>query len=327
MSRRQVVGVLDVGTTKIVALLAEIGPNGQPIIKGFGECPTLGIRKGVVVDKTALSKSMARAMTLAKTMAGETVKAVYVSFPSYGSLTSELELTDEDLIQCVMLNDLDIKQVVVSTVAAAEAVLTETDRRLGTFFMDLGGTTTGLAVFDQGNLIYADSLPIGSEHITSDLAVCLRTTLGEAKRVKQELGLENPSPELDLEITGIGGQETRKVPVSTAVAVMQSRVQEILEMALQRVEHCYRLESLSGGVVLTGGGALLKGIINRVRSQLGLPQVKLGSVNNGGKLLPAEWTGPGYASSMGLLIYGTKRDSRRSENLFGWRGVLARRLK
>lgn len=325
MAQRQVVGALDVGTTKVVAVLAEVGPNGYPIIKGIGECHTLGVRKGTVLDKTALSKSMSRAMALAQTIAGKTVESVYASFPSYHSLTGELEVADETLAECVMLAGLGIKQLVASTVAAAEAVLNGTDKKLGTVLMDLGGTTTGLAVFDQGKLVYAHSLPVGSEHITSDLALCLRTTLGEAERVKRCLGLESSSPGTHLEVNGVGGHGTRRVSASAAGAIIQSRVQEIVELAYQQVKGFCRLESLSGGLILTGGGALLKGIIDRVGSQFYLPQVKLGSTTIGGKPLPREeWTCPGYASSVGLAIYGSKRDSRRPGILPGWRGVLAR---
>jgi len=321
LARRQVIGGLDVGTTKVIAVIAEVGPNGYPIIKGLGECPVVGIRKGTVFDEETLIHSMAQAVRLAENGAAQKVQSFYVSFPVFYGSTDQLEIFDENLASCVIRAGLEIKELVFPAVALAEAVLTDTDKNLGTVLMDIGGTTTGLAVFDQGKCIYTKSLPVGSYHITSDLAVGLRTTISEAERVKCALGLVADS-KMTLDISGISGQAARKVPATVAVDIIKYRVVEILELARQKLKDFCRLESLSGGFILTGGGALLKGLQEMVAKEFSMP-VKPGSTRKAG-IPREEWTGSAYASAVGLMIYAAKRDSRRLEVLSGWRGVIAR---
>lgn len=323
MSRRRTVAGLDIGTTKIVAVIAEVGPNGFPLIIGFGESPTVGVRRGTVFDSVALSKSIVHAVELAQGMAKESVKGVFTAFPGTDSLTGELEIIDEKLAQSVMSAGLAIIDTVHPAVASAETLLTETDKKLGTVLIDLGGTTTGLAVFDQGELMYTHSVPVGSEHITSDLAVCLRTTLGEADRVKRTLGLASPEPDLIMEVANLTGNGKRNISGIIAVDIIRSRIKEILELAYHEINNTYRLESLSGGLILTGGGASLKDVLNLAVTQFSLSRVTIGST---GKVAVSQegLDGPGYISSVGLVIYGAKRSSGRLGDLSGWRGVLAR---
>ncbi|AEF95169.1 cell division protein FtsA [Desulfotomaculum nigrificans CO-1-SRB] len=323
MARRQVVVAgLDIGTTKVVAVIAEIGPNGYPMIKGIGECPTVGVRKGTVSDVEALSKSINNAVKSAQDLAGETIQSVWVAFPVANSLTGTLEFFDGQLVNSVRLAGLNIVEMVPSVVASAEAVLTDTDKNLGTVLMDMGGTTTGLAVFDRGQLVWSHYLPVGSEHITTDLAVCLRTTIGEAERVKQSLGLQYPEQNKILQVPGVNGQGIKKVPGVTAVEIIQSRVQEILELAQQELSRFDRSASLPGGLIITGGGALLTGLLEFTGNALAM-QVKLGSTARVG-VPREEWTGPAYASAIGLAIYSAKRRSRRLDQVSGWRKILAR---
>ncbi|MDO7788001.1 cell division protein FtsA [Desulforamulus aquiferis] len=323
MSRRRTVAGLDIGTTKIVAVIAEVGPNGYPIITGFGESPAIGVRRGKVYDSFALGKSIAHAVELAQDMTKELVKEVYITFPTSDSLTGEFEIIDESLAQCVVNAGLTIIETVHSAIASAEKLLTETDRKLGSVLIDLGGTTTGLAVYDQGELIYSHTIPIGSEHITSDLAVCLRTTLGEAERVKRTLGISYPEPEVILEISNLTGNGIRSISGTVAVDIIKSRVKEILELCYHDLKKNCRFEALSGGLVFTGGGTLLKDFLSLAHSQFPFSRITIGP-SGGSKPSQEGLDGPGYTSSVGLVIYGAKRSSSRLEDHSGWRGVLAR---
>ncbi|SHF42571.1 cell division protein FtsA [Desulforamulus putei] len=323
MARRHIVGGLDIGTTKVVSVIAEVSPNGYPVIKGLGECPTLGVRKGVVVDKASLGKSIAHAVGLSQAMAGETISEFYGSFPVVSQLTGTLQITDEQLSESIAMAGVKILQVIPSVIASGEAVLTDTHKKIGTVLMDLGGAVTGLAVFDQGVPVYTHSLPIGSEHITSDLAVCLRTSISEGDRIKRSLGLIEPDPASTLEISGVGGHERRKVPAGAARDIIKSRIQEIFELAHQELSQHFRLASLTGGFILTGGGSLLKGVLDLAISQMNCCKVAVGSPAKVG-IPREEWTSPVYASAIGLVLYGAKRSTRRSGRLSGWREVLDR---
>lgn len=323
MARRHIVGGLDIGTTKVVAIIAEVGPNGYPIIKGLGESPTVGIRKGVVFDKDTFSKSMAHAVWLSQTMANENLNSFYVTYPVTNQSTGKIDLINEDLVECIRLAGLKIEEMLPSVVASAEALLTDTDKELGTVLMDIGGTTTGLMVYNQGLPVYENYLAAGSEHITSDLAVCLHTTMSEGERIKQSLGLIIPATDDFLEISSVGGQIKRNLPARSAIDIIKSRVVEILDLTHQELRSFCRLDSLAGGMIMTGGGSLLKGLLDTAKSQFPFSKVAMGVTSKAG-VPREEWASPAYTSSVGLVVYAAKRSSRRLGRLSGWREVLDR---
>lgn len=320
MARRHMIGGLDIGTTKVVSVIAEVNPNGHPVIKGLGECPTLGVRKGVVADKYSLSKSIAHAVELSQAMAGECANVFYVAFP-FRQLVGQPEILDEQLVESITMAGVEIQEIIPSVIASGEAILTDTHKKIGTLLMDLGGAVTGLAVFEQGLPVYTHVLAVGVGHITSDLAVCLRTSISEGERLMRTLGLAAPEPGCIFEISSVGGHETRKVPASTVRDIIQSRVQEIFELAHQEISREFRPESLAGGLVLTGGGALLKEISEFAASQMQGIKVADGSHRKVG-MTREEWASPVYASAIGLLLHGAKRNPRLSGRLSGWREVL-----
>lgn len=321
MARRQFIGGLDIGTTKIVAVVAEISPSGYPLVKGLGECAAIGIRKGSVTDGASLSKVIDQALKEAQAMAGEQVESVYVASHIVKQLTDQYNIVDEKLTESIKMLGLNIQETLPAIVASAQAVLTDTQKNIGTVLVDIGGTITEIAVFDQGLPRYTATLNVGCDHITSDLAVCLRTSISEGERIKRMLGLEKTEPQLQLEVSSVGGHEKRKVPAGAALDIIHSRVQEIFELIQRELNYQFRLEALAGGLVLTGGGALLRNVVEYANSQLNLAKVEIG--------LPAklsapkeQWQSPVYASSLGLVMYGAQKSSRRSERLSGWRGVI-----
>ncbi|ABO49222.1 cell division protein FtsA [Desulforamulus reducens MI-1] len=321
MARRHFIGGLDIGTTKIVSVIAEISPSGYAMVKGLGECPTLGIRKGLVTDIVSFSKVIDQAVRLSEKMANVKVRSFFVTASAFRQLADQYHMIDEKLAESMQRVGLELVKMVPSVLASAEAVLTDTDKNIGTVLVDMGGTITEVAVFDQGLPIYISSLPVGCEHITSDLAVCLRTSISEGERIKRLLGMQTLEQKKDLEVSSVGGHEQRKVPVNAAMDIIHSRVQEIFELIHKELTQKYRLESLPGGLVLTGGGSLLKDIVNYANSQMNFFKVELGSPSKVG-VSKEEWLNPSYASSLGLVMYGAKNNSRRLERLSGWRDVL-----
>ncbi|GAB6158886.1 hypothetical protein JCM39194_20860 [Desulfotomaculum varum] len=322
MARKHIIGGLDIGTTKVVSVIAEANLHGNPVIKGWGECAALGIRKGVVIDKTSLGKSIAHAVGLAQAMAGLNIKEFYCSLPVVSQLAGTCEITDVQLLEAIAMAGVTIRQVFSSVVASAEAILNHTHKHIGTVIIDLGGALTGLAVYDQGELVLSRLLPVGSEHITSDLALCLRTSISEGERIKRSLGLLRPDSSTTLTISGVAGRANRTVSACTASDIIKSRSQEIFELVYQALSQHVRLTSLTGGVILTGGGSLLKGIVDLAACQMNCPV----AVGHPVKLAMSqeEWASPVYASVLGMVLCGAKGSTRRTGNQFGWREVINR---
>lgn len=318
MARRQVVGGLDIGTTKVVAVIAEVSPGGYPVLIGLGECSTIGLRKGNIVDSAALSKSIVQAVNLAKEMAGEEVKDFFLCSPLIDQRAEDL---DKSLKESIELAGLHIVEGLPAVIASAEAILSDTDKQIGTILIDFGGATTGVAVFDQGFPVHTFSLAVGSEHISSDLAVCLHTSISEGERIKHTIGLVGADTGIDLEIPSVGGHEVKKVPASAAREIIQSRVQEIFELVQQELVQHFRLETLTGGLILGGGGSLLKGLLDLIAMQMQISKVVIGLPRKL-SVPKEEWISPEYVSVFGLVIYGAKRSSRRSIRSMGWRKIL-----
>ncbi|GAB6181897.1 hypothetical protein JCM14036_32160 [Desulfotomaculum defluvii] len=321
MARRYYIGGLDIGTTKIVAVVAEISPSGCAVVKGLGESTTIGIRKGSVTDSVSLSKVIEQAVKESQDMAGVKMDSVYVASQVVRQLTDQYNIVDEKLTESIKMAGLEVEEIVPAIIASAHAVLTDTQKNIGTVLVDIGGSITDIAVFDQGLLKYTVALNVGCDHISSDLAVCLRTSISEGERIKRMVGLEKTEPQSYLEVSSLGGHEKRKVPTNTAIDIIHSRVQEIFELIHKELNHQFRLKALAGGLVLTGGGALLRNIVKYANLQLNLSKVEIGIPAKMG-VPKEEWNSPTYASSFGLVMYGAQRSSRRSERLSGWREVI-----
>ncbi|MEW8958287.1 MAG: cell division protein FtsA, partial [Moorella sp. (in: firmicutes)] len=198
--------------------------------------------------------------------------------------------------------------LVLNPLASAEAVLQPAEKELGTVVVDIGGGTTEIAVFSEGSLWYASVLPIGSEHITSDLAVGLRTPLSQAEVIKKEHGcvsMEGINENETVEVQVVGGKEKKRVPRKMLAAIIEPRVEEIFTLVRREIENANFQGLLPGGVVLTGGGALLEGIARLAGAVLAMP-VRLGWPENSGGLGDMV-ASPAYATAVGLVTYGSIR--------------------
>jgi len=184
----------------------------------------------------------------------------------------------QNLLRCVYRAGLAVEDVVLAPLAAAEAVLTHDQRELGVGLVDLGAGTTGVAVFDAAGLQHVAVLPVGGDHITGDLAVGLRSPLGRAEALKVAYGLASEGPEPQGQ-EGLGQPEQPERPEQSrrgvnprAVAgIVGPRVQEILYLVDQVLRQSGRRNLLGGGVVVTGGGALLRGLVPAMEEALELP--------------------------------------------------------
>ena len=175
---------------------------------------------------------------------------------------------------------------------------------LGATVIDMGGGTTGMAVFADGQLLHTAILPVGGQHVTQDIARMLSAPLTQAERLKTLYGSVQPSPDDDREmltIRQVGEPEHAilKVPRQAVVGIIIPRLEETFEMVRERLD---ALGTVAGNrVVLTGGASQLQGVRELASSVLGRP-VRLGrpAMPRG---LPETAAGPGFATALGLVAW------------------------
>ncbi len=209
---------------------------------------------------------------------------------------------------------LSIAGLAVAAYAAGRATLVEDELNLGVTVVDMGGATTSIAVFQDGQLIHADVLPVGGHHITKDLASGLSTTIAHAERLKTLYGSALASVWDDREMIAIpllgerGADTVQKVPRSMLTGIIRPRLEETLEMVRDRLAACPAARSAGRRVVLSGGASQLTGVremaalILERNVRLGFPQGLPG--------LPEAARTPAFAVAVGLLNYALKPDLR-----------------
>jgi cell division protein FtsA len=216
-----------------------------------------------------------------------------------------------NIATCIERSHLDIAAMCVSPYAAGLSSLVEDEMDLGCTVIDMGGGVTSLAVFQAGKMIYADAIPVGGQHVTSDIARGLTTSIAQAERLKtlygSAMGSTNDQNEL-IDVPQVGEDEhssPNHVPRSLLIGIIQPRVEEIFELVRARLQDSGLGPSTGRRVVLTGGASQLPGL--RDLGQMVLDkQVRLGKpIRLTG--VPESVTGPAFATTAGLLTYITER--------------------
>ncbi len=228
------------------------------------------------------------------------------------TLTARLHIIDaatgalRSLGACVARCDLDIAEVVSAPMAAGLAVLVEDERELGVTVIDMGGGTTGMAVFAEGQLLHTAQLPVGGGHVTNDLARLLSTPVAHAERLKTLYGnaagcTDDERELLPVPLVGEEEHQIAKVPRSMVVNIIRPRIEETFEMVKERLERSGLTRAAGNRVVLTGGACQLGGVREMAAHMLG-KQVRLGrpSALRG---LPDAASGPAFATAAGLLAW------------------------
>ena len=195
---------------------------------------------------------------------------------------------------------------VLEPIAGAEATLTDDERELGCVLVDVGGGKTSVAIYHHGAVRHTVVLPIGSDHFTNDIAVGLRTPIPEAERLKREYGCVLASmadDEVTFEFSGVGSRHTRAIGQRVLCDVLQPRAEELVHFVRDEIRGAGYERQAGAGVILTGGGAVLKGIPELVEELLDLP-VRLGLPQGFGDARFAE---PEFATVVGLVSYGARR--------------------
>lgn len=180
----------------------------------------------------------------------------------------------KNLTKAVYRTGLDIEDLVLSILATAEAVVTERQKELGAAVLNIGGATTSLVVFEEGDILDTVILPIGSEHVTADIAIGLRTSIEVAERLKLEYGSTLPkdiSKKEEIDLFDLGEEKHELIFHKYICEIIEARMEEILEKVDTIFKRIGRSGMLPAGIVLTGGGAKLPGLVELSKHKLRLP--------------------------------------------------------
>jgi cell division protein FtsA len=179
-----------------------------------------------------------------------------------------------NLTKCVYRTGINLEQLVLGPLAAAEVVATPRQKELGVAVVNIGASSTSMVVFEGGDLMHLATLPIGSDHITADLAIGLRTNLDLADLVKLEHACALPtdfSKHEKVSLAELGAEEDEEVSLKFVAQIVQARLEEILEKLDKELIKIERSGMLPAGVVLTGGGAKIPGLVDLAKKSLRLP--------------------------------------------------------
>lgn len=211
----------------------------------------------------------------------------------------------QNIYRCVERAGLNVEDIVLEPLGSSYAVLDEDEREVGVGLIDIGGGTTDIAVFEDGTIRHTSVIGIAGQMVTNDIRKGLGIIGEQAERIKRDYGYAHGGMILNDEsfmIPGIGGRKPMEISKSMLARIIQPRMEEILEFALAEIQRSGYLRHLSAGVVLTGGGALLRGSAELAQEVLGMP-VKIGipSGFSGGALAP-EVESPIYSTGVGLVL-------------------------
>ncbi|MBU3964560.1 cell division protein FtsA [Patescibacteria group bacterium] len=202
-----------------------------------------------------------------------------------------------------------IAEVIPSPLASAKALLTPQQKELGAVLVDIGAETTGIAVFEDRNLIHLAILPVGSAHITRDIAIALQADINIAEEIKSKFGSYIFQNKTKKEKISINKDEDFVFDTKKMVKAGRARLTEIFNLVDKELKKIGKQEALPAGVILAGGGSKLPGIINFVKGELKLP-IRKGAIKN---FLGLE-DDLGYSVLCGLVLNGLKEEGGRTPN-------------
>src|SRR2546425_20694 len=370
---KNLIVALDVGTSKVVAMVAELFPDGRLDIIGMGGHESKGLKKGVVVNIEATVNAIQRTLEEAELMADCKIERVFTgiagshikSFNSTGMvaikdkevtpidveraietarampiptdqqvlhiLTQEFIIDGQDgvrlevkvhivtgavsaaqnIVKCVRRCGLEVNDLILQPLASSLAVLTEDEKELGVCLVDIGGGTSDIAVFRAGAVRHTAVVPIAGDQITNDIAMALRTPTAEAEELKVRHGCalrQLAEAGQMVEVAGVGDRPPRMLSRQTLAEVIEPRVEELYSLIQQVLRDSGYEELLSSGVVLTGGSAVMQGMVELGEEIFHMP-VRLGIPRYTGSLSDVVRS-PRYATGVGLLLEGVVQTQR-----------------
>lgn len=370
---------LDIGSTRVTAIVGLPTEAGDVGILGVGTAPSGGMRKGVVIDVEETVSAISSALEQVERVSGirPDRATISVNGAQISSLNSkgviaigraDGEISPEDvgrvieaaqavsiptnreiihvipriftvdgqegikdpvgmsgvrleaethiitgsspiiknLTRCVFQAGLDVEELVLSPLAAARSTLGKRQRELGSVLIDIGGGTTGISVFEEGDILYTGIIPVGAGHVTNDIAIGLRTSLEAAEHIKLEYGHALSSGVSEKEKIRFTHEETGEAVETTkrqVAEIIEARLEELFKMVRGELKKVGRDALLPAGAVLTGGGAKMAGIVELAKEELRLP-VSIGTPH-ASQGLTDQLEDPSYATAVGLLLWAS----------------------
>lgn len=390
MARESTICSLDIGTTKIRALVVQKRKGAEKLsVVGVGEAPSFGVKRGMIADIEDASESIRKAVEEAEKTSGKSIESVFVNLsgPHISSRSSkgvvavsraDQEISKEDkqrvlstteaisipanrkivhvipkefvidgedgikdplgmhgvrlevnalvvdcsisvisnFTKCIEAAGLDVEELVVSTLASSKAVLSKRQKELGVLVLDIGGGTSGISIFEDGSIVHSAILPVGSSHITNDIAIGLRTEIDIAEKVKLEFGTADPKSvnKRDMiDLKELGFEDGGSVSRMHVAEIISARLDEIFELAEKELKKVSKQGLLPGGVVLVGGGVKMPHIVELAREKLKLP-VQIGLPGQDFDGIVDRISDPEYAVLVGLALWGADDSSMAGKN-------------
>jgi cell division protein FtsA len=214
----------------------------------------------------------------------------------------------DDLSNCVQSAGVELDDIVLEPLASSYAVLNESEKKVGVAMIDIGGGTTDIAVFKKGVIKHTAGIGIAGNQVTNDISETLGIEESEAERIKKEFGYALISEIINddiITIQGIKGRKPLKIEKSIISRIIQARMEELFVLAAQEIKRSGIESYLPAGVVITGGGSLLKGTKELAQQVLG-SEVNLGVPTDIGGGLIKEVESPIYATGIGLILHRMK---------------------
>jgi cell division protein FtsA len=220
----------------------------------------------------------------------------------------------QSTVTCANRAGLEVIEAVLESIAAAESTLSADERELGVCLLDIGCHSSDLVVFFEGAVVHTASIPIGGQHFTNDLAIGLQMPVAQAEELKRQYGHAVVTDVPQLAEIEIANPEPQMLRLRKVAEILEPRACELLQYVKESLRQGGVLDALGAGCVLTGGGAMLPGMLDIAESQLRVPArtgtpVRLSS-------MPGELVHPSFSVAVGLILYAQRtRASRAAERI------------
>ena len=392
METKQIAVGLDIGTTKIVAMIGRVNDYGKLEILGIGKSKSLGVHRGVVNNITQTIQSIQQAVQEAELASGQKINEVtvgiagqhirslqhsdYITRPNSDQVIDEADierlinqvhklvmLPGEEIIhvlpqefkvdgqaeikepigmyggrlesnfhvvvgqvssirnigRCVKSGGLELEGITLEPLASSNAVLSQEEKEAGVALIDIGGGTTDLAIFKDGIIKHTAVIPFGGNVITEDIKGGCSIIEKQAELLKIKFGSAWPGENKENEIVsipGLRGREPKEITLKNLSKIIHARVVEIVEQVYVEIKnygHEEQKNKLIAGIVLTGGGSQLKHLkqlveyITGMDTRIGYPNEHLAGDSD------QEIASPLYATAVGLVMDGVRRQQRRMQ--------------
>jgi len=232
-------------------------------------------------------------------------------------------ITLKNTVKAIEAGKASVKSMVLHSLASAESTLTGDERELGVVLADIGGGTTDIVIYRQGQPWYSAVIPVGGSQMTRDLSVALKTPLYMTEEMKIKWGSVMPETipaDEEVVIPSFQGQPKHSLSRRILCDPLNARMMELIKLIVLKVRQSGLREFPTGGIVLTGGGAEMTGLTDLVQKTLG-GQVRI-AFPEGIAGLPAQLRKPAFSAAVGLLLWGIKHQGETRSSMNGGQSIM-----